>query len=475
MQYAHPSCQHDDPRTGDSHGKSTPKVGTQCTEHIRVAPAQQWISTTAGRIATDPYSWMQAVHWISGSGLYTPSRTHGPKWGETTIRLAQELSALKECRPGIAYLTRKLKASARTVKYHLDMLREAGLLVYRIKGSRITSSIRQASEYERVIPAEFDTALGVRTIGEGVQRRPVGIAEEHRSAIGKLAKKAARKVRRKRSRKPSSSRDRCTPMQGGTSMSSPTALTHSPSESKLASGSRKSPTPKKPKRAKRTLNRVGRRYQLARELIQQIGWLSGASVPRIAWIVKDVADAGWTAHEVIAFLDTTAEPEHGTRRPSGLLGYRLKGVTNLPGWQTREQRGAAVETMRESRRAEHARHDRGPAGGWDTSNWQESGSKAVQRTFTEAMANVRRGLQQRQQHEAQDEELFTIDTEAPQTMRIEDFSRELVLQMRAAAENDPGLIFESIRTIGERDTRRLYTNRLVSQTLADHALNGALA
>ncbi|WP_234427269.1 ArsR/SmtB family transcription factor, partial [Streptomyces capuensis] len=250
---------------------------------IRVDAAHQWISTTAGRIAPDPYSWMQAIHWVGGSGLYTPSRTHGPKWGETTVRIAQEMSALKECRPGVAYLARKLGLSERTVQYHLDMLREAGLLVYRVKGSRITGTVRQASEFERVIPVEFDTALGIRTVGEGVQRRPVGIAAEHRGTIGKLAKKAARKVRRKRSRKSSSARSRCTPMQGGTSASSPTGLTHSPSESKLASGQDDSPTPKKPKRAKRTLNRVGRRYQLARELIQQIGWLTGASVPRIAW------------------------------------------------------------------------------------------------------------------------------------------------------------------------------------------------
>ncbi|MGW5690304.1 transcriptional regulator [Streptomyces asiaticus] len=474
MQYAHPACQLPHPRTGDSRTKSTPADGTQCPlPALHVAPAQQWIGTTTGRIAPDPYSWMQAIHWVHGSGLYTPSRTHGPRWGETTIRLAQELSALKECRPGIAYLTRKLKVSARTVQYHLDMLREAGLLVYRVKGSRITSSIRQASEFERVIPVEFDTALGIRTVGEGVQRRPIGIAEENRGAIGKLAKKAARKVRRKRSRKPSSSKARCTPMQGGTSTSSPTALTPSPSESKLASGQDDSPTPKKPKRAKRALNRVGRRYQLARELIQQIGWLAGASTPRIAWIVSEIADAGWTAAEVISWLATTAEPEHGTRRPSGLLAYRLKGVTGLPGWQTPAERAAAVEAMRESRRAEHARHNRGPAGGWDTSNWQESGSRAVQRTFTEAMANVRRVLQQQQ--DAPDEELFTIDTEAPQTVRIEDFSRELVLKMRATAEQDPGLIFNSIEAIGEPDTRRLYTNRLVNQVLADHAPIGALA
>ncbi|WP_448333524.1 transcriptional regulator [Streptomyces sp. DSM 41534] len=461
---------------GDSRAKSTPKVGTQCPPAIRVAPECQWISTTVGRIATDPYSWMQAIHWVHGSGLYTPSRTHGPKWGDTTMRLAQELSALKECRPGIAYLARKLHVSERTVQYHLDMLREAGLLVYRIKGSRITGSIRQASEFERVIPGEFDAALGIRTVGEGVQRRPAGISEEHRGTIGKLAQKAARKVRRKRSRKPSSRRSRCTPMQGGTSTSSPAALTHCPSESKLASGSRKSPTPKKPKRAKRALNRVGRRYQIARELIQQIGWLAGASTPRIAWIVKDVADAGWTAAEVIAWLDTLPEPEHGARRPSGLLAFRLKGVTGMPGWQTPKERAAAVETMRESRRAEHARHDRSPAGGWDMANCQEPNSPAVRRTFTEAMADVRRGLQQRQQQDAPDKELFTISTEAPQAaVRIEDFSRELVIDMRAAAEKDPAMILNSLESIGERDTRRLYTNRLVNQVLADHEPIGALA
>jgi DNA-binding transcriptional ArsR family regulator len=465
--HAHTSCQLGDARTGVSPQKSTPEL-----DHIRVPDTHQWISTTAGRIAPDPYSWMQAVHWIHGSGLYTPSRTHGPRWGETTIRLAQELSALKECRPGIAYLTRKLGASARTVKYHLAMLREAGLLAYRMKGSRITGSIRQASEYERIIPLEFDTALGIRTVGEGVQRRPAGIAAEHRSTIGTLAKKAARKVRRKRSKKASSTRGRCTPMQGGTSTSSTAGGTHSPSESKLASGSRKSPTPKKPKRAKRTLNRVGRRYQLARELIQQIGWLAGASTPRIAWIVKDVADAGWTSAEVIAWLDTTAAPQHGTRRPSGLLAHRLKGVTGMPGWQTPQQRAAAVETMRESRRAEHARHDRGPAGGWDLTNCQEPQSPAVRRTFDKAIANIRRVLQQREAPV----ELFTIDTEAPQAaVRIEDFSRELVIDMRAAAEKDPAMILNSLESIGERDTRRLYTNRLVDRVLADHNRIGAFA
>jgi biotin operon repressor len=321
-----------------------------------VLAASQWLNTTAGRITTDPYSWMQAVHWVGGSGLYTPTSTHSPKWGATTVLIAQELSALTECRPGIEYLARKLKCSARTVKYHLGMLREAGLLVYRSKGTRITGGVRQASVYERVIPVEFDEALGIRTVGEGLERRPVGIAEEGRKLIGKLAKKAARKVRRPRRRTPVSGRGRCTPMQGGTSTVSSTGSTSSPSETELASGEADRPTPKKSNRGPRKLNKVGRRMQLASELISQVPWLGDASRPRISWIVRHVADAGWTALEVQAIAEQDAPLSAAdVRRCSGMLAHRLKGVHLL--YKTQAQRDQLVEHWRTSRTAERARHN----------------------------------------------------------------------------------------------------------------------
>lgn len=324
---------------------------------LQVVAAHQWVSTTAGRIATCPYSWMQAVHWVAGSGLYVPSRSHGPKgMNATTLVIAQELSALTECRPGIDYLARKVQLSERAVQYHLDMLREAGLLVYRSKGTRVSGSIRHASVYERVIPAEFDEALGIRTVGEGLERRPVGIAEEGRKLIGKLAKKATRKVRKKGTKRTQGSRTRCTPMQGGTSTSSTTADTHSPSESKLASGEADCPAPKKPKRGPRTLNKVGRRYQLARELITLVPWLAGASVPRIAWIVRHVADADWTAREVQAIAEMGGPLTAGdVRRCSGMLAHRLKGVHLL--YTTAVQRERLVIDWQDSRTQEHARHD----------------------------------------------------------------------------------------------------------------------
>ncbi|MEU9703078.1 helix-turn-helix domain-containing protein [Streptomyces sp. NPDC047981] len=412
----------------------------------------QWISTTTGRVASDPYSWMQAVHWVGGSGLYTPSRSHGPQWGPTTVALAQLLSALAECRPGIDYLARKLGASERTVQYHLDMLRESGLLVYRSKGTRAAGRVRLASVYERVIPAEFDQALGIRTVQRDETapthtRVPVGIAEEGRALIGKLAKKAARKVRRKSSKARRAPGLDCTPMQVGTSAVSTAGDLPVPSESKLASGKKVSPTPKQQKPKARKLNAVGRRHQLARELISQVPWLANAAVPRIAWVARHVADAGWSVDDVRAFLALAADPD--ARRPSALLAHRLKGAHLL--WDTPAKRAAAVEAWRDCRTATAERHVE-----WQVEQPGPS-SQAVRRLFAEATAAMQAAL-------VDDTAASVVD--ATSELALEDLPRHLVIDMRAAAEADLELITAALETgMSERDARRLYTNRLVDRAL----------
>ncbi|MFJ4473190.1 transcriptional regulator [Streptomyces sp. NPDC089424] len=418
--------------------------------------ASQWLHATAGRIATNAHSWMQAVHWIAdraAKGDYTPARANGPKWGPTTLAIAEEISRLKECRPGIDYLARKLTVSVRTVKYHLGMLRETGLLVYRSKGTRIRGAGGRASVFERTIPASFDAEHGIRTIGEGATRRPVGAAAEARKALGKLAKKASRKVRRNRRRTPVSGRGRCTLMQGGTSGTSSAAGTHSPPESKLASGEGKSPTPKSSKRGPRSLNLVGRRYQLARELIQTVPWLNRASAPRIAWIVRHVADAGWTALQVQAAAERLPLPERGAFRPSGLLASRLASCHLL--YNTPERRRVLVEDWQDSRRQEQDRHQDTTL----TDLAEGPRSVAARRAMDEAFAAISGRL-------AAD---TTLVEAGP--LVLEDLSRAEVAAMRADAMRDPSLILASLDLLGERDTRRLYTSRLVDQTLALEAIN----
>ncbi|MEU9943135.1 helix-turn-helix domain-containing protein [Streptomyces lavendulae] len=369
---------------------------------LYVPEASQWLSTSTGRVALDGYSWMQAVHWVAGSGLYEPRRhrSHGPRsFGPTTVRVAQELAELFPCRPGIEYLVRRTGLSERSVEYHLGMLREAGLLAYVVRGTRVRGAAAMASEFARMVPVEFDVALGIRTAGEGTGRRMTGIAEAGRELMTKLAAKAARKVRKRRAKSSSktpakgarkgadqgigaavSDGARCTPMVGSSRSVSSAGTTSLPPESKLASGQSKSPTPKKVKRGRQKLNAVGRRFQLASELIRQVPWMGRAAVPRIAWILKDVADAGWTADEVIAFLDCGDAP--GTvHRPSGFLAGRLKTATAQ--WPHAEGRARAVQAYRDSRRAEKARHQE-----WE-GDWTPPRSESVRRLVADAFAPQR--------------------------------------------------------------------------------------
>lgn len=150
---------------------------------------------------------MQAVHWVSGSGLYQPRRhrSYGVRsFGRMTVYIAQLLAELTPCFPGIEYLMRRTGLSERAVQYHLAALRETGLLAYRVRGTRVSGERAQASEFVRVIPPEYDDALGIRMSEGGCERRVTGIADEGRKLMARLAKMAARKVRRPRTKASSS-------------------------------------------------------------------------------------------------------------------------------------------------------------------------------------------------------------------------------------------------------------------------------
>ncbi|MFG3499307.1 winged helix-turn-helix domain-containing protein [Streptomyces sp. NPDC047928] len=436
---------------------------------LYVPEAFQWLTTSTGRIALDGYSWMQAVHWVAGSGLYEPRRyrSHGPRsFGPTTVRVAQELAELFPCRPGIEYLVRRTGLSERSVEYHLGMLREAGLLAYVVRGTRVRGAAAQASEFARMVPVEFDVALGVRTAGEGTGRRMTGIAEAGRELMAALAKKAARKVRKRRAKSSSkapskgarrgagqgavtavSDEVRCTPMGGSSRSVSSAGTTSFPSESKLASGQSKSPTPKKVKRGRRKLNSVGRRFQLASELIRRVPWMGRAAVPRIAWILKDVSDAGWTADEVIAFLDLGEAP--GTvHRPSGFLAGRLKGAVAL--WPHAEGRARAVQAYRDSRRAEKARHQE-----WE-GDWTPPRSESVRRLVADALTP------KQPQYDLPDDHQNVGET-GPDVP-----SEEALTELRATAWQEfmlgrPDQVITTLDTLGPAGAEEIYGADLVQR------------
>lgn len=460
-----------------------------------VPEACQWLSTTTGRVALEGYSWMQAVHWVAGSGLYVPRRhrSHGPRaLGPTTVRVAQELAQLSPCRPGIEYLVRRTGLSERTVEYHLGMLREAGLLAYVVRGNRIRGAAAQASEFALMVPPEFDAALGIRTVlrddaAPEYTRAVCGIAETGRELMAKLAKKAARKVRRPRTKSGSkasvkgvrkgadqgavtgaSGEVRCTPMQVGTSAVFSAGRTYSPPENRLASGEAKSPTPKKSTKqagGRRKPNKVGRRYQLAKELVQELDWLRGCAVPRVAWVARNVADAGWTVTDVRAWLHMRGEVTR-VRRGSGLLAVLLAGaetVLDTPGKRTDaiEQWRGAQEAARRHRieqvRTRTERYD---------GDWAMPTSYHVQQDVAAAFAKVREVATGGRAALTDHQNLVPETESMPIGSGVQGLQDDEIVQARNDARQrlmmgDTSPITVAVDTLGREEAEQLYGPALV--------------
>jgi DNA-binding transcriptional ArsR family regulator len=455
-----------------------------------VPEARQWLSTSAGRIAPDGYSWMQAVHWVAGSGLYEPRRhrSHGPRsFGPTTVFIAQLLSELSPCRPGIEYLVRRTGLTKRAVTYHLQMLREAGLLAWETRGTRVSGEQPQASVYVRMLPPEFDAALGIRTSDEGTGRRMTGIAESGRKMMARLAKKATRKARQPRSKTPAkapasgarkgaadasvtavSDGPRCTPMGGSADGPSTAGTTSLPPESKLGSGGSKSPTAEKSKAGGRqTLNRVGRRFQLARELTQELDWLHGCAIPRIAWVAQSVADAGWTVTDVRAWLHLRGEAAH-VRRGSGLLAVLLSNaVTVLDTPAKRAEAIAQWHAAQEAARRDRIQQVRAQGERFE-GDWQAPTSHAVTHQVAQAIAHVHEaanGGRHEDQAPTADDRREDMGLAAPQ-----------IDQMRAQARGElmrgvTDLIDLTVDSMGRDAAEQLYGTELMrrAQQLASAA------
>lgn len=425
---------------------------------LRLPASSQWATTTPSRIAPESHAWLQAVHWHLDYAQYPHDRSHGPtRLSGTTLRLVRILARLKVCRPSVDKLVAWLGISERTVQYHLGLLREAGLLVYLSKGTRVRGIGGQATEFLRAIPPSFDEALGLRTgPSEQYIRAVHGMAEDRIPVMKVLAAKAKKTLSRTRTKgtnhraaKASSTSASCTPRGFGTSRFSPAGVNSLPPESKLEAGHHTSPTAQKPTAApRRKLNQVGRRHQLAFELIQQVSWLNRADVPRIAWIVRHVADAGWTAADVMAVL-AQQSPADRVRRPSGFLAGRLHGVEQV--YDTVAKRAQLVAWWQDSRRAEQDRHAE-----W-VGTWQPPTDRGLVRQIDAVFAGVR---------QAAAGAFVTAGEVAADddgSADLEQLTPEEITSLRSAAQQDPAFIRVTIAARGEAYARRLFTHRAVDE------------
>ncbi|MFD9151886.1 hypothetical protein ACFWDF_32520 [Streptomyces diastaticus] len=479
---------------------SVDATAVESLPELWVPESSQWLSTTRSRVASDGYTWMQGVHWVAGSGLYQPRRhrrTGLRGMGPMTLYIAQLLSELSPCRPGIAYLMRRTGLAERAVEYHLAALREAGLLAWIVRGTRVQGGPPLASEFALILPVEFDRALGIRTrlreeTAPPYTRAATGISEAGRKVMARLAKRAARRVRKPRktapkppsktsptatapgaghaSGAPVSGGPRCTPMQGGADGVAGAGGSVPPLETtSVASGSSKSPTPKssaEPRRGRR-VNRVGHRFQLAARLAEEVPWLRGAATPRLAWVLRDVADAGWTVEEIRAWLHHRGTPEGHVHRPSGLLAALLRQALTI--LDTPTKRGQAVDAWRAAQHA--ARRDRVTH---TRTHHHAHDADLTGPTSLAAQREVAAALTRSAGQPATEDQLL------PEIDGIDQLDPADLQQLRAEAAQqyalgEPGLITDAVQGLGRATADQLYGPGLVARALRLAATTAHLA
>ncbi|WTD07685.1 helix-turn-helix domain-containing protein (plasmid) [Streptomyces albidoflavus] len=479
---------------------SSDRAAVAAPAEIWVPESSQWLSTTRSRVASDGYTWMQGVHWVAGSGLYQPRRhrrTGLRGMGPMTLYIAQLLSELSPCRPGVTYLTRRTGLTKRAVEYHLAALREAGLLAWIVRGTRVRGAPALASEFALLLPPEFDAALGIRTrlreeTAPPYTRAATGISEAGRKVMARLAKRAARRVRkpRKTAPKPPSKTSptatapgaghasgapvsgglRCTPMQGGADGVAGAGGSVPPLETtSVASGSSKSPTPKssaEPRRGRR-VNRVGHRFQLAARLAEEVPWLRGAATPRLAWVLRDVADEGWTVEEIRAWLHHRGTPEGHVHRPSGLLAALLRQALIV--LDTPAKRGQAVDAWRAAQHA--ARRDRVTH---TRTHHHAHDADLTGPTSLAAQREVAAALTRSAGQPTTEDQLL------PEVDGIDQLDPADLQQLRAEAAQqyalgEPGLITDAVQGLGRATAEQLYGPGLVARALRLAATTAHLA
>ncbi|WP_328373123.1 hypothetical protein OG800_49715 (plasmid) [Streptomyces sp. NBC_00445] len=164
-----------------------------------VSPEDQEVGTTSSR-RTRRAEFMHAAAWAIRTGRH-------PQASETTMRVAEDLAGRLNADGHVAYardaMWRRLHISRRTLERHIAVLRELGLLVWVVHGSRTNTRpagcgqwAGTATIYAAVVPRAWDDIRGHRIAGNGYHARHVGFTERGRQlAIADAQRRAHRPPR----------------------------------------------------------------------------------------------------------------------------------------------------------------------------------------------------------------------------------------------------------------------------------------
>lgn len=163
---------------------------------------------------------------------------------------------------------------------------------------------------------------------------------------------------------------------------------------------------------------VARDITIARQVRPLVGWTQREGLRRLAFALRPLIDRGLEAHDIAGEL-------HGL------------ALDWLPA------RPAAYITTALAR-------DEEPTVG-------HAGARPSE-AFSRAVTDLREGS-------AETAEGVAVVGAGGSPCGVEGLTPEEVIDLRSAAAADPGLVLAALENLGERDTRRLYTNRLVDEVL----------
>lgn len=161
---------------------------------------EQEVDTTPSR-RTRRGDFLRAATWAISARLH-------PKAGETTLRVARDLAARLNADGHVAYcrdaMHRRLAISRRTLERHIAVLRELGLLVWVVHGTRTNTRPPGSGEwagtatiYAAVVPRAWDDEVGHRIRGHGYHAHHIGFTERGREMAIAAARQCSRQAYRR--------------------------------------------------------------------------------------------------------------------------------------------------------------------------------------------------------------------------------------------------------------------------------------
>ncbi|MEU7072880.1 hypothetical protein AB0B30_27495 [Streptomyces narbonensis] len=304
MQHAHAPVQAAAAPPCPPHGQN--RISTN-NRFIPVCPrSDQEIGTTASR-RTRRGDFLRAATWAITHRLH-------PKAGDTTLRVARDLAARLNADGHVAYcrdtMWRRLGISRRTLERHIAVLRELGLLVWAVHGTRTNTRPAGSGEwagtatiYAAVVPRAWDDSLGHRVRGHGYHARHVGFTDHGRQLAIADARRRARPSRRRDTPSCKTNHPRPTAEMRGKKNN-----TSAPRGARPQSRSQHDV----PEPYRATPDQAAHAVSVAAWVRPRVPWTQGEGLRRLAFALRPWIAAGLSAADLAADLSAWRVP----RRPA---------------------------------------------------------------------------------------------------------------------------------------------------------------